>query len=175
MAIKFSEIEKVTEKKMVIENGKPYWIEPAINGEINFKQIDEEMIKNIREKALDKFNKAMTDEEAAYLLIPFITDVEDDIDLDRFGNMIKNKNDIVLTLVDGVLDLFDGIIEFSAKISQIIDRSQAIQDKMPEVDIKELQRQELEELYKKFAIVSDNKERDMILKRIIELKNELGE
>jgi uncharacterized protein with von Willebrand factor type A (vWA) domain len=89
--------------------------------------------------------------------------------------MVKSKNDIILVLLDGVLDIFSEMIDYAEKVDSIINKAQNIGERLPSVDIKELKRQELEELYKKFAIATNNKERDEILKRVIELKAELEE
>lgn len=175
MGIRFSEIERLTEKRLIIENGKPYWEEHVLSGSINFKSITEEVVKDIKDNVLSKIQGNISDEELAYMVIPHLTDVEDDIDLDRFLKMIKTENEVMIVLYEGILDSFSGLIDFSEKALKVKDKAEKIEGKLPHVDMKELQRQELNELYKQFAIVTDNKERDKLIKRVIELKNELGE
>jgi hypothetical protein len=175
MAIKFSEIEKLSERKLIIENGKPFWKENILSGEISFKVVDENLLRSINDEVLTKLSNETTDTESAYLLIPIFTDIENDITFDRFENMIRNRNDVALALFEGVIDLFDGIIEYSEKINKVQEKAQKLQDKLPQMDEKELKKQELNEIYNKFATITDNKERDELLKKAVQLKAEIGE
>jgi hypothetical protein len=175
MGIKLSEIEKLTERKLIIEDGKPFWQERVLRGTINFKPMSIELGDSLKNNAVSKFTKDTTDNEAAYILIPLLTDIEDDIDFERFEKIIGSGNVVAITLLDGVLDMFEEIINYSNELEKIQNKSKRINEKLPQVNPLELKKQELENLYKKFAVVNDNKERDEILKRVIELKNEIGE
>lgn len=163
-------------KKVTFVNGVAMIEDNNINGEIEFYNIDRDRAIQIQNEVFPKLGKDKKDDQFAYLVFPFLTNIEVDIELDEFIKMVNSPSlafsSILEILVETINETFD-IVEKNAKIENKIN---IITEKHPEAFVKE---ETVEEKIARLDIElgeeKDIKKKRIIFNEISNLYKELGE
>ena len=121
------------QKKIVFGEEFPQIINPTLNGEVVFYNLDNDRIKLINEEVIQKLNKNDTDDIIAYKMFSYLTDVENDVDIKTFVDMMDNApNNEFALLVEEFMKLFN---DFFARIETKRRTEKAMEElktKLPE-------------------------------------------
>ena len=117
MGLKLSEFEMV--KRLVFNNGEAEYIETELNGEILFSNLDSKRIQLINDKVIKKLKKTTSNEEIAYRLIPFITDIECDVTLTKFKEMMETPSNPMIALSNALFEYIQNIINMGDKLLEL--------------------------------------------------------
>lgn len=163
------------EKKIKIVNGVAEMVYPEINGEITFKSFNLKLAKKIQSEVIVKMTGKETEEEITYKILPYLVDINMDISFEQFIDAMTSENEVVLLIYDGVIDILNKIISNKEKVEKTNKKLNNINNKLGEIalDEKEILNKLLQDKYVEFEKTTDTKEKDKIIKEIIEIKNKL--
>jgi len=160
MNIKLSEIEKVIEKKIVIIDGVPQRAIHKLNGEIIFNELTNNLVVEINEKVVKDLADDTSEEEIAFMLLPYLVNVENDISLDNFNNLLESKNPIIVMLYEGLMECIEEILHFS----EVVVENKDTQNKIDELQKTKIQT--IEEKIKTLTVTMEE-EKDFKKKRVL--------
>lgn len=167
----FSELRVKREMKIV--NGKAELVENEVNGNIKFTNINTKLAKQINEEVVQKLSNKATDEEIAYKLFPYLTDLTMDVNLNEFLEIMSEPSELIIILYSNLMKIFEDLINLSSKTQELTQRAESLNEKLPSE--KEIYRNKLNELYVEFEKEKDTKKRNEIINDIIQIKNKLGD
>jgi hypothetical protein len=129
--LKLSEIEKVIQKKIEIRDGVPQWVTHKLDGDIFFYDpTEKELAKEINEEVIQKLKGNETEEQISFLLLPYITNVENDISFERFIKLMNSKNPIVLMLQEGVISIIKEIFDYAEHMEEFNSENKDLLNKI---------------------------------------------
>lgn len=162
-----------SEKKIVFVDGKPTIKKEELNGEVNFYPINKRMVEKINEEVVSKFKGNEEEQEISYLMLPYLTDLEVDVDYETYKEIIDdNSNEAVIALFEGILGVIEEMFRVAEKKEDISNRNKKLEEKMPSLD--KINKNELAVLFQRFAEETDVDKKNAIMDEIIKLKSEMG-
>jgi hypothetical protein len=166
MIIKLSEIEKGIQRKIVITENKAEWKRYPLNGELIFNELTNELLAEINKEVIQELKGEENQEEVAFLILPYIVNVENDISLERFIKLMESKHSIIAMLYEGIVESINDIFNYS----KIQERSNEIMSKLPnEVIIEETIEQKINKLENQISNEKDTKKKPMLLMELAKL------
>lgn len=115
--MKLSEIEKMTSRTLIIEEGNHEWIDPKI--EIKFQLPSIQLLQELSEKVFLKLEESATNAHLVYRCLPVLTDIEVDKDEQWFVDKIKNENYAAVMILKAVLEQTKKIMLHCVQIANI--------------------------------------------------------
>ena len=163
-------------KKVTFVNGVALIDENNINGEIEFYNLDKDRAIQIQNEVFPQLGEDKNDDKFAYLVFPFLTNIEVDIELDEFIKMVNSPSlafsSILEILVETINETFD-IVEKNAKLESKIN---TITEKHPEVfERKETIEEKITRLDNELNIETDFKKKRILFNELSNLHAELGD
>lgn len=169
MSIKLSDIEKALIKQIVIVDGKPEWVENKLNGNITFRELDNNLLKKLNDDVIQKLEGRETEAQIAYKMLGYITDIEVDLPLEKFEEMNESKNSIIVMLTDGVVRVLEELINYSEKNQDIQNRISKIKKDHPQMIDTETKEEKIERLTKEMSICNDVTKRKELFNKLSEI------
>lgn len=157
-------------KKIEIIDGVATLVEEKINGEINLKNINLKLVKEINENVVQKLTGNESDEEVAYLIFPYLTDIHMDVTLEEFLEIMTEPSDVLILIQESIMDTFNNLLDLSEKITALSQKSSKLKERLPEVQTETVE-EKLNKLYDELSQEKDSKKRDKIFNEITRLKN----
>lgn len=152
----------------------------SIIGTLEFYSLNSGIVQRIQ-KELEQIK----DDDNAYntfFLIKYCTNIEMDVNIQEFKNIIEYPNQNTRILLSGIQELIDSLYQDRDDIKRIEDNSKELYKKVTGQDIEEdfinkslILKEKLNKLYNDISTAKDNKERDSILNKIIKIKDELND
>lgn len=138
--------------------------------EVEFYRIGQETIDKVKEIKAEN----MTNEEFLYNMIPSISNIEMDIDLEEFSKMVKVPTSEFAQLINNVMDVLVDVLKSGQEIINLEEKINTIAEEnnieIPQEPVKTKEEQ-LQELYNELTEYKDDKEkRKEILKQITDLE-----
>jgi hypothetical protein len=167
MVLKLSDIEKVVQRKIIIVDGKPQWVRHSLNGELIFNELTDDLIAELNNEVIQGLVGGETEEEVAFLMLPYLVNVENDIPLDRFRKLMESKNAIILMLFEGIMESIEEIFNYS----KVRERSEELKSKLPQVPEETIE-DKIERLTKALTEEKDTKKKKGILIELTKLNEQ---
>lgn len=138
--------------------------------EVEFYRIGQETVDKVKNIKAEN----MTNEEFLYNMIPIISNIEMDIDIEEFSKMVKIPTSEFAQLINNVMDVLADVLKSGQEIINLEEKISTIAEahniEIPQEPIKTKEEQ-LQELYDELTECKDDKEkRKEILKRITDLE-----
>lgn len=174
MSINLSQFENTGVTKVIkFINGKIEVEEKqnVLNGEMKFFDIQEKIadVNNV----IQGLNGSESEAEVTYRLIPVITDINDDIDFDRFMKMMEKPTTEFSFLLKALTDYINDLFDRADNLNNTKDAVEKLNNRIPVV--KESPEEELRKIEKELPTINDKEIRKKLFRRMVELHNELGE
>lgn len=170
-------------------NGEPMVEEKKLNGDIEIKELNGYLLEKINSEVISKITdeELKDDEYVTYLLFPYITNINMDVDKETFLGILKFPKPQFAIVFKMIMEEINSMFESAQKISEIkedinklVEQNTMIKDNIElmnfenEQKLKKSKEDEIEELMERLPKVKDNpEERRNILKRINELENSI--
>lgn len=143
--------------------------------EVEFYRIGQDTIDKVKNIKAEN----MTNEEFLYNMIPSISNIEMDIDLEEFSKMVKIPTSEFAQLINNVVDILADILKTGQEIINLEEKINIIAEvhniEIPQGSVKSKDEQ-LQELYDELSKSKDDKEkRKEILKQITDLEVDSNE
>lgn len=168
-------------------NGEPTIEEKKINGDIEVNEINGVLLETINKNVISKISdEELKDEEyLTYLLFPYITNINMDVDKDTFVNILKFPKPQFTLVFKMVIEEINNMFESAQKINEIkedinkmADKNSALKDTLELIKLENEQKnvkskdELIEEMMQKYFELKGNiEERDKILQEITKLQN----
>jgi len=124
------------EKKIVFGGELPHVISPSLDGEVIFYNLDTERIKFINENIIQKLNEGETKESVTYKMFPHLVDIEADVTLEKFVEMLNNPpNNEFANVVNELYDAMENLFNRAATVSEIHKKNEEMLKRMPELAV----------------------------------------
>lgn len=169
----------LNKKKIVILDGEATVVEPKVNGEIEVNTFTAKIVERIQKEVFEK----LTDEEIkndkifTYHAFPILTNIQNDITIEQFEELMKTPRrpfSLVLDMVtDEINNIFDAMKDYKkmdSKLNKIKSENEEMLKQIEQTVIK-TKGEQLEDLYKDLERNFSNREkRDEILNQINSLR-----
>jgi hypothetical protein len=164
-------LKKVLKKIVFVDNKTEILDNMEINGEVSFYAINEEVIINIHNVMKNSISEGVADDEVAFAIIPFVCDIEVDVTLDDFSEMLKSPSKQLMDFMSLVLESMRNALDTIKTLSNIEKNVQEIIEEDPKTAKENL----LNELYSQLSETTDREIKIQLLRNIANLENELVE
>lgn len=115
-----------------------------------------------------------TTQEVMFALLPYVTNLEVDIDFTRWLKMFNNPSVEMIELVNSLMDTIDTFFEKAALTNEMNRKKNAINEKMNGLGLVSLE-QERDKIVEELPAINDKDERKKLFKRLDELNKLIGE
>lgn len=161
-------------KKVVFENGEVKIINNLIDGDIEFYNLNTDTLITIKENIIDKMNETYTQERCLYDIIPYVCNIERDIELDVFINMLKSPTVQFSYISESLIEITNNIFTLAKRTNDLIDKVENMKNTIPELFIKEETIEEkIERVTKEMNEEKDTKKKKVLLLQLAKLYEEV--
>jgi hypothetical protein len=162
--------QKPFSKKLSFVDGVMSVVEEksALNGEVIFYELDADRINSIYEGVVKNNVEQITNDEFIFVLIPYICDIEVDVNKDEYKKMLDNPNADLLNLISLLMDSLKDVLSILDSFGSITNN---IDDMKSKLGVEEETKEEkLERLYANLAITTNVDNIKVILSEIKKLE-----
>jgi hypothetical protein len=171
--MKLSDLKlKKISRKMIFNDNKTEVVDDMkVNGEVSFYSIDESILTDIHNTLKDGVEKEATDNEVAFGIIPHICDIEVDVTVEEFSEMLETPSKQLMDFMSFVLESMKSSLDMIKTLSNIEKNVSEVVDLNPKVSKENL----LNELYLQLTQTEDRETKIQLLSSISKLETELSE
>lgn len=166
--------QKLYSKKISFVDGSMSVAEEksALNGEINFYELDADRINSIYEGVIKgKENiEDMSNETFIFTLMPYICDIEIDVDGDEFEKMMENPNAELIQLMSFFMSSLKDILSILNTFGNMSDDIDDMKSDLKVDKVEETKEDKLKKLYYDLAITTNVDNIKVILSEIKKLE-----
>jgi hypothetical protein len=118
-------------KKLTFSNGKAKVNNNNLQDEeINFKELNFQLLKFIQESVLSDVTDETTDNEILFKILPHLTDIQMDVTFQEFNEMMLLPSKELCQLCDVIIDEINLIIDTVKNISELSEKSKKVTKKI---------------------------------------------
>ncbi len=161
-------------KKIVFKNGKVESVSSITDGDIEFYELDAQKLTDIKENIVDKITEEYSEEIFLYQILPYICNIEVDIDFETFKKMTESPSVEFTYVLESVIDIVNNIFELADRTNELTSKVDEIKEKRPELFIKEETIEEkITRLTKEMNEEKDSKKKKWLLLELAKLYEEV--
>lgn len=161
-------------KKIIFRNGKVESVSSITDGDIEFYELDAQKLTDIKENIIDKISEGYSEEIFLYQILPYICNIEVDIDFETFRKMTESPSVEFTYVLESVIDIVNNIFELADRTNTLISKVESIKEKRPEIFIKEETIEEkITRLTKEMNEEKDTKKKKWLLLELAKLYEEV--
>lgn len=161
-------------KKIIFKNGKVETVSNITDGDIEFYELDAQKLTDIKENIVDKITEEYSEEIFLYQILPYICNIEVDIDFETFKKMTESPSVEFTYVLESVIDIVNNIFELADRTNTLTSKVDEIKEKRPELFIKEETIEEkITRLTKEMNEEKDSKKKKWLLLELAKLYEEV--
>lgn len=161
-------------KKIIFRNGKVESVSSITDGDIEFYELDAQKLTDIKENIIDKISEGYSEEIFLYQILPYICNIEVDIDFETFKKMTESPSVEFTYVLESVIDIINNIFELADRTNELTSKVESIKEKRPEIFIKEETTEEkIVRLTKEMNEEKDSKKKKAIFLELAKLYEEV--
>lgn len=161
-------------KKIIFRNGKVESVSSITDGDIEFYELDAQKLTDIKENIIDKISEGYSEEIFLYQILPYICNIEVDIDFETFRKMTESPSVEFTYVLESVIDIVNNIFELADRTNTLTSKVESIKEKRPEIFIKEETIEEkITRLTKEMNEEKDTKKKKWLLLELAKLYEEV--
>lgn len=161
-------------KKIIFKNGKVETVSNITDGDIEFYKLDAQKLTDIKENIVDKITEEYSEEIFLYQILPYICNIEVDIDFETFKKMTESPSVEFTYVLESVIDIVNNIFELADRTNTLTSKVDEIKEKRPELFIKEETIEEkITRLTKEMNEEKDTKKKKWLLLELAKLYEEV--
>lgn len=163
-------------KKVTFINGVAITEDNNINGEIEFYNLDRDRAIQIQKEVFPQLGEGKNDDKFAYLVFPFLTNIEVDVDLEEFIQMVNSPSLAFSSVLEILVETINETFNTLEQNSRLGEKINTVTEKHPEIFKKEETIEEkILRLDKELDMEKDFKKKRMLFNELSKLHEELGE
>lgn len=160
-------------QKISFKDGKIVKKNSLQDGEVELYELTKDVINKIKTEVIDKLEVEQDQEKFVYALIPYITNVEVDVDYDVFKAMMGSSNVQFSYLIDSIIDIINNLLELMDKQVEMSQKIEDMIEKHPEVfQKKETLEEIIQRITKEMNTEKDSKKKREMLIELARLYEE---
>jgi hypothetical protein len=159
--MKLSDFLKV--KKLSFVGGRVSVQNSMTDGDIDFYELNTDRLMKIKDEVFDKLNPNYTEERFTYDILPYVCNVERDIDLDQFMKLMAAPSVEFTYFQENLIDIINKVLDLGDRIEVLNDKVGEMKSKKPELFVKE------ETLQDKIIRLTKEMENEIDVKKKMEL------
>lgn len=161
-------------KKVIFRNGKVETVSNILDGDVDFFDLGAEKLNKIKEDIIDKMGQDYTEERFLYDILPYICNIELDVDFETFRRMVNSPSVEFTYIMESVIEIINNILDLADRSAVLSDKIDDIKNRRPELFVKE---ETLEEkiirLTKEMNEEKDTKKKKTLLLELAKLYEEV--
>jgi len=161
-------------KKIIFKNGKVETVSNITDGDIEFYELNGQRLIDIKENIVDKITEEYSEEIFLYQILPYICNIEVDIDFETFKKMTESPSVEFTYVLESVIDVVNNIFDLADRTNELTNKIEEIKEKRPELFIKEETIEEkITRLTKEMNEEKDSKKKKWLLLELAKLYEEV--
>lgn len=161
-------------KKIIFKNGKVETVSNITEGDIEFYELDAQKLTDIKENIVDKITEEYSEEIFLYQILPYICNIEVDIDFETFKKMTESPSVEFTYVIESIIDVVNNIFDLADRTNELTNKIDEIKEKRPELFIKEETIEEkIIRLTKEMNEEKDSKKKKTIFLELVKLYEEV--
>lgn len=124
-------------KKIIFRNGKVESVSSITDGDIEFYELDAQKLTDIKENIVDKITEEYSEEIFLYQILPYICNIEVDVDLETFKKMTESPSVEFTYVIESIIDVVNNIFDLADRTNELTNKIEEIKEKRPEIFTKE--------------------------------------
>lgn len=124
-------------KKIVFKNGKVESVSSITDGDIEFYELNGQRLIDIKENVVDKITEGYSEVKFIYEILPYICNIEVDVDLETFKKMTESPSVEFTYVIESIIDVVNNIFDLADRTNELTNKIDEIKEKRPELFIKE--------------------------------------
>lgn len=133
--MKLSDFLKV--KKLSFVGGRVEVQNSMTDGDIDFYDLTTDRLVKIKDEVFDKLNTEYTEERFMYDILPYICNVERDLELDQFMKLMAAPSVEFTYFQENLIDVVNKVLDLGDRMVVLSDKVAEMKNKKPEIFIKE--------------------------------------
>jgi len=165
-------------KKVTFVNGVANIEDNNINGEVEFYNLDKDRAIQIQNEVFPKLgdNKEKANDKLMYLIFPFLTNIEVDVNEEVFTKMVHSPSLSFSSILDVLVETINEIFDIAEKNAKTENKINKIAENHPEIlQKKETLEDKIFRLDKELDLEKDFKKKKVLFLELSKLHEELGE
>lgn len=161
-------------KKIIFKNGKVETVSNITDGDIEFYELDAQKLTDIKENIVDKITEEYSEEIFLYQILPYICNIEVDIDFETFKKMTESPSVEFTYVIESIIDVVNNIFDLADRTNELTNKIEEIKEKRPEIFTKEETIEEkIIRLTKEMNEEKDSKKKKTIFLELVKLYEEV--